>query len=146
MHISKHLLDSGVSHDVLDLGVGHSMGVPLLVVICTGMGSGVNQTDGPLIALLAVFVVRVHLHALLESFHCFVILFSLDVAATFPGPSLDEFRVKLDALLSIGKSADVLHQFEIGSTSVGVDGDTLGVAAETFCKLFQGTWEVALLE
>ena len=75
LHITKHLHDGWVAHDILDLRVSHGVGHALLIVAGRCMCIALNQLHRLSVAILALFVVLINLEALLEGFHRLVELF-----------------------------------------------------------------------
>ena len=114
LHITEHLHDAWVSHDVLNLRVGHGVGHSLLVVTARGMGRTVNCIHGLREPSLDLSVIWLEGHGLLPRFHCLVILLLQLMGLGLTNPALREFLVYLDALLGICKGSSWVHKLRVG--------------------------------
>ena len=73
-----------------------------------------DHGKGLLVALLALSVLWIQLHSLLEGLHGLVILFVQLVACAFASPRLHKSGIQLDCLVSIFQGASWLHQLDVG--------------------------------
>ena len=146
LHVSEHLHNRWIPHDVLNLGVSNCMRHSLLVVARRSVRLSLNEHHSFLCAILALFIVGVDFESLLEGLHRLVVLFLKLMTCAFSGPALDKLGVQFESLLSILHSSHRLHQLNVCKRAITVDELIGRITLDAFIEFLYSGREVTIFE